>query len=100
MTSTPKAPAKTAEQIALEKRQRMALDEEIEEAEGRQKALAKGALGRVSLLSGAPKSIADMAGGRKPTSGGGSLLSGVATGSSGTGAQPSGRSLIPNRIRR
>ncbi len=53
MTSQPKAPAKTAEQEAAERRTRSLLDKEIEESEGRFKALARGKLGRVSLLSGA-----------------------------------------------
>jgi len=43
--------AKTAEEIALERRQRSMLDEEIEESEERFKAMARGQKGRGSLLS-------------------------------------------------
>ena len=50
----PKAPKPTAQQLAVERRQSMALDKEIEEQEQRFKAMARGKLGTKSLLSGVP----------------------------------------------
>lgn len=50
----PKAPKPTAQQLAVERRQSMALDREIEEQEERQRALARGRLGTRSLLGGVP----------------------------------------------
>lgn len=50
----PKAPKPTAQQLAVERRQSMALDKEIEEQEERQRALARGQLGTRSLLGGVP----------------------------------------------
>lgn len=50
----PKRPEKTAEEKAIETRQSMLLDEEIAESEEKLKAIAKGKLGRKSLLKGAP----------------------------------------------
>lgn len=78
---TPKAPKKQAQEIALERRQTMMLDEEIEEQEARFKAMARGKLGQASLLGGAPRNRAESAGG------------GRASGSSGAGAR-SGGSLV------
>ena len=46
----PKAPKKTAQEVALERRQSSMLDEEIEEQENRLKAGARGQLGARSLL--------------------------------------------------
>lgn len=46
-------PEKTAEEMALEKRQRSMLDKEIGEQEELLKALARGRLGKKSLLKGA-----------------------------------------------
>ena len=60
----PKAPKPTAQQLAVERRQSMALDKEIEEQEERQRALARGQLGTRSLLGGVPRSRAEAAGGR------------------------------------
>ena len=64
---------KTAEQKAIERRQRMALDKETAQSERRLKAVARGKLGKASLLgtpeeedafSGRkPKTIFDVAGG-------------------------------------
>lgn len=50
----PKAPKPTAQQLAVERRQSMALDKEIEEQEERQRALSRGQLGTQSLLGGVP----------------------------------------------
>ena len=61
---SPKAPKPTAQQIAVERRQAAALDEEIREQEERFKAMARGKLGTKSLLGGAPRSRAEAAGGR------------------------------------
>lgn len=49
----PKEPKKTAEQQALEKRQRSMLDKEIGEQEELLKMIARGRLGKRSLLKGA-----------------------------------------------
>ena len=52
----PKAPKKTAQEVAVERRQTIMLDKEIEEQEDRFRALARGKRGTVSLLGGAPRS--------------------------------------------
>jgi len=66
---------KTAEQKAIERRQRMALDKETAQSERRLKAVARGALGKASLLGTPeeedafagrkPKTIFDVAGGER-----------------------------------
>lgn len=61
---SPKAPKPTAQQLAVERRQAAALDEEIEEQEERFAAIARGKLGTKSLLGGVPRSRAEAAGGR------------------------------------
>ena len=60
----PKAPKPTAQQLAVERRQAAALDEEIREQEERFKAMARGKLGTKSLLGGVPRSRTEAAGGR------------------------------------
>ena len=60
---TPKAPKPTAQQIAVERRQAVALDKEIEEQEERFRAAARGKLGTKSLLGGVPRSRSEAAGG-------------------------------------
>ena len=55
---------KTAEQKAIERRQRMALDKETAQSERRLKAVARGKLGKASLL-GTPEEE-DVFAGRKP----------------------------------
>jgi hypothetical protein len=52
----PKAPKKTAQEVAVERRQTIMLDKEIEEQEDRFRALSRGKRGTVSLLGGAPRS--------------------------------------------
>ena len=66
----PKKEAKTAQEDALERRQSAALDKEIEDSEEKFKALARGKLGRVSLLTGAPKNAKEATSG--PSNRGGS----------------------------
>jgi hypothetical protein len=61
---SPKAPKPTAQQIAVERRQAAALDEEIREQEERFRAMSRGKLGTKSLLGGVPRSRAEAAGGR------------------------------------
>jgi len=61
---SPKAPKPTAQQLAVERRQAVALDEEIREQEERFRAMARGKLGTKSLLGGVPRSRAEAAGGR------------------------------------
>lgn len=68
MASKPKRQLKTAEEKALEKRQQIALDKEIEEQEERLSMFTRKSLGRASLLSGAPKTAQQAAG--KATEGG------------------------------
>lgn len=68
MAPKPKRPAKTAEEKALEKRQQIALDKEIEEQEERLSMFTRKSLGRASLLSGAPKTPQQAAG--RATAGG------------------------------
>jgi len=58
----PKAPKPTAQQVATERRQQMALDKEIEEQEDRFRAMARGKLGTKSLLGGVPRSRAEAVG--------------------------------------
>lgn len=64
----PKKPKKTEQEKAMERRQTMMLDEEIEESEDRFRALARGSLGKKSLLSRAASTRAQSAGGGRGTS--------------------------------
>ena len=50
---SPKAPKKTAEQVAVERRQTMLLDKEIQDEETRFRQLSRGKLGKASLLASA-----------------------------------------------
>ena len=59
---SPKAPKPTAQQIAVERRQSAALDEEIREQEERFRAMARDKLGTKSLLAGVPRTRAEAAG--------------------------------------
>ena len=86
MASSPKTPEKTAQEAALERRQSMILDDEIEETEERLKLIARGKLGRNSLLTGAPANRAQAAS-RGSRGGGASIFGGNSTGASaGSGA--------------
>jgi hypothetical protein len=89
--SKPKAPKKTQEQVAGERRTQSLLDKEIEESEEKFKALARKKLGRQSLLSGAPRNITEAASGSRGggASGAGSLLSGPGGGGSSSGSSRS-----------
>jgi hypothetical protein len=58
---SPKAPKPTAQQLAVERRQAAALDEEIREQEERFRAMARGKLGTKSLLGGVPRTRAEAA---------------------------------------
>lgn len=51
---SPKAPKPTAQDLAVQRRQSAALDEEIAEQEERSRALTRGRLGTASLLGGVP----------------------------------------------
>ena len=75
-----RTPKKTQEQVATERRQQFILDEEIDETEGRLKAVARGKLGKASLLASGK-------GRRGGASAGGSMLSG--SGVTGGGSAPS-----------
>lgn len=86
---SPKKPKKTAEEKALERRQGIALDKEIGETEDRLAALARGTLGRVSLLSGAPKNVSEaISGPRKGGASGVGNLSGPVSGPTRGGSTP------------
>jgi len=61
---SPKAPKPSAKQVAIERRQQVALDKEIEEQEDRLRAATRSSLGTKSLLGGVPRSRAESAGGR------------------------------------
>lgn len=79
----PKAPKKTAQELAVTERQQRALDEEIAESEQRFKALARGKLGSASLLGGAPRTRGEAATGSRGAKGaagsaGRSMLGGLA----------------------
>lgn len=65
----PKAPKKSAQEVAVERRQTIMLDKEIEEQEDRFRAMSRGKLGRSSLLAGAPRTRGEAAG-RGATAGG------------------------------
>ena len=94
----PKAPKKTAQEVAVERRQQIMLDKEIEEQEDRFRALSRGKMGKASLLGGAPRTRAEAAGGRSPAMGGAatggrtSMVGGIASmmGSGGTYSAPAG----------
>jgi len=79
---TPKVPGQTPAQLAFETEQRRALNVETQEENRRRKALSRGQLGAVTLLSGLPADDEIVAG---PTSGIGSTSGGVLDG----GAKPS-----------
>ena len=87
----PKAPKKTAQEVAVERRQQIMLDKEIEEQEDRFRALSRGKMGKASLLGGAPRTRAEAAGGRSPAMGGAatggrtSMVGGIASMMGGTG---------------
>ena len=94
----PKAPSKTAQEVAVERRQTLMLDEEIEEQEDRFRAMARGKLGKASLLGGAPRTAGEAASGSRGAaastagaSAGGSLMGGI-TGSAG-GRRTSGAKI-------
>ena len=56
MASSPKRQQRTAQEVALERRQRKEMDDEIAEGERRFSALSRGRLGTKSLLAaGAPR---------------------------------------------
>ena len=89
----PKAPAKTAEEVAMERRQTMLLDKEISEEEERFKTLARGKYGKSSLLSGVGSTRAQASGTGGGTGRGTSMLgraSGPAGGVQGGGSRPVG----------
>lgn len=71
----PKAPKKSAQEVAVERRQTIMLDKEIEEQEDRFRAMSRGKLGKSSLLGGAPRTRAEAAG-RGATAGGGGATGG------------------------
>ena len=94
LLKSPKAPKPTAQQLAVERRQSAALDEEIREQEERFAAMARGKLGTKSLLGGVPRSRAEAAGGSRAAGGARTMLGmggmgGVAP-RGGRGGAPSG----------
>ena len=92
--------SKTAQEVALERRQRSLLDKEIEEEEDRLRLLSRGKLGRSSLLSGAPRTVSEAAGVSR--SGGGASLLGVKARAAATAAgipNASGRRVAGRPVR-
>ena len=87
----PKAPKKTAQEVAVERRQQIMLDKEIKDQEDRFRALSRGKMGKASLLGGAPRTRAEAAGGRSPAMGGAatggrtSMVGGIASMMGGAG---------------
>jgi len=71
----PKAPKKSAQEVAVERRQQILLDKEIEEQEDRLRVASRAKLGKASLLGGAPRTRAEAAG-RGATAGGGAATGG------------------------
>ena len=103
----PKAPKPTAQQLAVERRQAMALDEEIREQEERFRAMARGQLGTRSLLGGVPRTRAEAAGGTRAAGtsmlgmGAGRAAYGArAAGATGAGARTAGARSMPSISRR
>lgn len=92
---SPRRPAKTAEESALEKRQQIALDKEIEDTEEKLRLFSRRSLGAASLLSGAPRTTKQAAGAAKTMLSGGSRPNMSSTGSAGGSTYQSGqRSLM------
>jgi len=85
----PKAPEKTAQQEAIERRQSMLLDEEIEEQEELLKSLASGRSFKESLLAGTPKS-------RKAAARGASMLGSGTRSGGGSGGGGGGGGSTPS----
>jgi hypothetical protein len=98
----PKAPKKTAQEVAVERRQTIMLDKEIEEQEDRFRALSRGKLGRSSLLAGAPRTRGEaagrggMGGGTRGTTAGG-MIGSLAGGATGASAFRVPRTMITNK---
>ena len=99
----PKAPKPTAQQLAVERRQAQALDEEIAEQEQRFRAMTRGQLGTRSLLGGIPRTRAEAAGGGSRAAGTSMLGMGAGkaaygaragAGSTGKGARATGTRSI------
>ena len=84
----PKKPKPTAQQIATERRQAMALDEEIAQQEERFRAMSRGQLGVKSMLGGLSKSRAGQTAqaGRVAPAGQRSMLGGMPTRPGGYGS--------------
>jgi hypothetical protein len=90
----PKAPKPSAQEQAVDLRQRRMLDEEIAEQESRFKALARGKLGSASLLGGAPRSREESASGARGARGAASSAGRSMLG--GRGLSSSARATIRN----
>lgn len=71
LLSKPKAPKKTAEELALERSQKTMLNKERASTEDKLAALSRGKLGRASLLGNAARTQQEAAGGGRSSSGGG-----------------------------
>ena len=76
----PKAPKKTAQEVAVERRQTIMLDKEIEEQEDRFRALSRGKRGTISLLGGAPRSREEAASRGRAAGLGGGMMGGMGGG--------------------
>lgn len=87
---SPKMPKKTAQELAIEKRQKILLNKEIEETEAKQKALARAKLGAQSLLSGAARTQAEAATRGAGSGSGASILGSSLSGSGSAGGAGGG----------
>ena len=94
---SPKAPKKTQEQVATERRQQFMLDEEIDETEGRLKAVARGKLGKASLLASGAGRRGGASKGSSMLSGSGVSGSGYRGGSAGGSGSGGGGSRAPGQ---
>lgn len=93
----PEKPDPTAQQLALERRQQMALDKEIEEMERRSKMIARNRLGANTLLSGAEPTQERMV--TRGASSGGAGVSGSLLGArGGTGSSGGGGGSAPGGL--
>lgn len=88
-------PKKTAEELALDRRTQIALDKTIGDQEDMLKSLARGKLGRASLLSSGPKTAQEAASGKRT---GGASSAGNLLGGRGGSKQPI--SAIKNNLSR
>lgn len=91
---SPKKPKKTAQELAIERRQRLELNKTIQKQEDLFSLLSSRKLGSASFLSGSPRTSEEAAGGGG--GGGKGLARSLLPGRSGTPRQPS--TSVPRRF--